>query len=120
MSQTSPKSSSTIERRQLLAAALGTQNVTTVDIRRITLGPGQKTGRHAHPCPVVGYVASGTGFCQIEGEMAELLPVGAAFYEPAGRVISDFGNASDVTPLTFIAFYLLDGDQELIQMLDKK
>jgi quercetin dioxygenase-like cupin family protein len=120
MSQTPPQSSATIERHPLLAAMLGARNVTSVDIRRITLGPGQKSGRHVHPCPVVGYIASGTGFCQIEGEMAELLPVGAAFYEPAGRVIADFGNASDVTPLTFIAFYLLDGDQELIQMLDRK
>jgi quercetin dioxygenase-like cupin family protein len=110
---------STIERQQLITAALGNRNVSSVDVRKITLAPGQKAGRHLHPCPVVGYIASGTGFCQIEGEPAELLPVGSAFYEPAGRVIADFGNASDVTALTFIAFYLLDGDQELITMLDK-
>lgn len=107
-----------IERQQLLNAALQRRNVSNVDIRKITLGPGQKTGRHSHPCAVVGYIASGTAFCQIEGESAELLPVGSAFYEPAGRVISDFGNASDTTSLTFIAFYLLDGDQELITLLD--
>jgi len=109
-----------IERHQLLNAALGSRNVTNVDIRRITLGPGQKSGRHLHPCTVVGYIASGTAFYQIEGEAAELLPVGSAFHEPAGRVIADFGNASDTTPMTFIAFYLLDGDQELITMLDKE
>jgi quercetin dioxygenase-like cupin family protein len=110
----------TIERQQLLSAVLGQRNVSTVDIRKITLGPRQKAGRHQHPCPVVGYIASGTAFCQIEGEPAELLPVGSAFYEPAERVIADFGNASDVTPLTFIAFYLLDGEQDLITMLDNK
>ncbi len=110
----------TIERQLLLSAALGERNINTVDIRRITLAPGQKAGRHLHPCPVVGYIASGTGFYQIEGESAELLPVGSAFYEPAERVIADFGNASDVTPLTFIAFYLLDGEQELITMLENK
>jgi quercetin dioxygenase-like cupin family protein len=109
---------STIERQQLITAALGNRNVSSVDVRRITLAAGQKTGRHLHPCPVVGYVASGTGFYQIEGEPTELLPVGSAFYEPAQRVIAEFGNASDVTPLTFIAFYLLDGDQELITLLD--
>ena len=97
---------------------LGQRNVSTVDIRKITLAPRQKAGRHLHPCAVVGYIASGTAFCQIEGEPAELLPVGSAFYEPAERVIADFGNASDVTPLTFIAFYLLDGEQDLITMLD--
>ncbi len=113
-------STSTIDRVQLLNAVLGARSVTNIDIRRITLGPGQKAGRHLHPCPVVGYIASGTAFCQIEGEAAELLPVGSAFYEPADRVIADFGNASDVMPMTFIAFYLLNGDQELITMLDKE
>jgi quercetin dioxygenase-like cupin family protein len=108
----------TIERQQLLNAALGGRNVSRVDVRRITLSPGQKAGRHLHPCPVTGYIASGTAFLQIEGEAAELLPVGSAFYEPAGRIIADFGNASDVAPMTFIAFYLLDGDQELIKMLE--
>jgi quercetin dioxygenase-like cupin family protein len=111
-------SQSTIERQPLLVAALGSRSVSRVDVRRITLAPGQKTGRHLHPCPVVGYIASGTAFCQVEGEPAELLPVGSVFYEPADRVIVDFGNASDLTPLTFIAFYLLDGDQDLITMLD--
>ncbi len=111
---------STIERQQLIIAALGSRRVTSVDVRSITLAPGQKSGRHLHPCPVVGYIARGTGFYQVEGEPAELLPVGSAFYEPAQRVIADFGNASDVTLLTFIAFYLLDGEQDLITMLDSK
>jgi quercetin dioxygenase-like cupin family protein len=113
-------SQQTIERQQLIAAPLGNRNVTSVDVRRITLAPSQKSGRHLHPCPVVGYIASGTGFYQIEGKPAELLPVGSAFYEPAGSVIADFGNASDVTPLTFIAFYLLDGEQDLITMLESE
>jgi quercetin dioxygenase-like cupin family protein len=110
----------TIDRQQLLSAVLGGRNVTTVDVRRISLAPKQRAGRHLHPCPVVGYIASGTAYCQIEGENAELLPVGAAFYEPADRVIADFGNASDLDPMTFIAFYLLDGDQPLIEMLDRE
>jgi quercetin dioxygenase-like cupin family protein len=110
----------TIDRQQLLMAALGEQTVTAVDIRRITLSPSQNSGRHIHPCPVVGYIASGTAYCQIEGQPAELLPVGSAFYEPAERVIADFGNASDTTPMTFIAFYLVHGEQDLIQMLENQ
>lgn len=109
---------SSVERKQLLLAAVGSRQITNVDVRRITLDPGQKSGRHLHPCPVVGYIASGTAYCQVEGQPAELLPVGSAFYEPADTVIVDFGNASDVTPMTFIAFYLLNGQQDLITMLN--
>jgi hypothetical protein len=32
--------------------------------------------------------------------------------------MADFRNASDTKPLTFITFYLLDGHQDLITMLD--
>lgn len=109
-----------IERQQLLQALVDNRMVTNIDVRKITLAPGQKAGRHLHPCPVVGYIVSGTAFYEVEGDSAEMLPVGSAFYEPADRVIVDFGNASDVTPMTFIAFYLLNGDQELITMLEAK
>jgi quercetin dioxygenase-like cupin family protein len=109
-----------IQRRELLKAILGQRNVSTVDIREIRLEPGQLAGRHLHPCPVVGYIASGTATYQIEGEQAQTLPAGSAFYEPADKPIALFGNASQAEPMTFIAFYLLDGEQNLIQMLDSQ
>jgi hypothetical protein len=46
------------------------------------------------------------------------LPAGSAFHEPAGAIIANFGNASDSEPMTFVAFYLLKGEQELIRMLE--
>ena len=107
----------TIDRKQLLTAALGSRNVSDIDIRQITLSPGQQSGRHLHPCAVVGYIASGNAHMQIEGQPNQPLPTGSAFYEPAGAVIANFGNASETEPMTFIAFYLLDGQQDLIQML---
>lgn len=55
---------------------------------------------------------------QIEGEAVQILSAGSAFYEPADAIIANFGNASDSEPMTFIAYYLLDGEQELIRMLD--
>ena len=79
---------------------------------------GQQAGRHLHPCAVLGYIVEGTASYQIEGEAMQTLPAGSAFYEPADTVIANFGNASDSEPMTFIAFYLLDGEQELIQMLE--
>lgn len=109
-----------IERQPLLQKIFGNHAVTQVDVNRVTFPPRGKSGRHIHPCPVVGYIVSGSAYCQIEGESAELYPVGSAFYEPANRPIADFGNASDTIPMTFIAFYLLDGDQKTIEMLPPK
>jgi quercetin dioxygenase-like cupin family protein len=113
-------STSAIERKQLLAAVMGNRNVTTVDVREITLDAGLHSGRHLHPCAVVGYIAKGTAVFQIEGEPEQTLPTGSAFYEPADTVIADFGNASETDPMTFVAFYLLDDEQELITMLESR
>jgi quercetin dioxygenase-like cupin family protein len=107
----------TIERKQLLTAVLGNRKVTNADVREIRLEPGQQSGLHLHPCTVLGYIVNGAATLQIEGELVQELPTGSAFYEPAGTVITNFGNASDSETMTFVAFYLLDGEQDLIQML---
>jgi len=106
-----------IERKQLLKAVTGSRNVSSVDVRQIHFQPGQETGRHLHPCTVVGYIVAGTAEYQIEGQPPQLLPAGSAFHEPAGTVIESFRNASPSDPMTFVAFYLLDGEQDLITML---
>ncbi len=112
-------SQSAIQRKPLLAAELNNPRVTSVDVREITLAPGQQTGLHVHPCAVFGYIVSGTALFQINGQPAQTLQAGSAFHEPAEAVIAQFSNASKDLPLTFIAFYLKDGEQELIKMLDK-
>jgi quercetin dioxygenase-like cupin family protein len=109
----------TIVRKQLLFAPTGDRNLTSVDVREIRFEPGQQTGRHLHPCPVFGYIVEGAVRFQIDGQPVQHLATGSAFHEPAGAVIAQFDNASDSEPMTFIAFYLLDGDQELIQMLER-
>jgi quercetin dioxygenase-like cupin family protein len=109
-----------IQRKHLLTAILGNRNVSSVDVREIRLEPGQLAGRHFHPCAVVGYIVGGTALYQIEGQATQTLPTGSAFYEPADTVIANFGNASQSAPMTFIAFYLLDGEQDLIRMLESK
>jgi quercetin dioxygenase-like cupin family protein len=110
----------TIQRKHLLTAEMDNRNLTAVDVREIRLEPRQETGRHLHPCPVVGFIKEGTATYQIEGEPAITLPAGAAFYEPADTVIASFANASDRDPLVFVAFYMLDGDQELIKNLQSR
>ena len=107
-----------IERKELLKTVLKNGVFTSADVRGIRLQPGQRSGRHLHPCAVLGYIVEGTAIYQIEGELEQILPAGSAFHEPAGAIIADFGNASDSESMTFVAFYLLNGDQELIQMLD--
>jgi len=107
----------TITRNHLLTAELGARQVTSVEIKEITLAPGQKAGLHLHPCPVTGYIARGTASMQVEGEEELILKEGSAFYEPADKHIIHFSNHSNSEPMTFIAFYLLNGKQELIKML---
>jgi quercetin dioxygenase-like cupin family protein len=110
---------STIVRKPLLTVPFGSKRVTAVDVREIRFGPHQQTGRHKHPCPVIGYVVEGTAVLEVEGQPVIMLPAGSSFYEPAETVIVRFDNAGDV-PMTFIAHYLLEGQQELIDMLPAK
>ena len=49
------------------------------------------------------------------GQRVRELRPGDVFFEPAGEAICRFDNLSDREPATFIAFYLLNGDQPLIQ-----
>lgn len=106
-----------IVRKELLRASIGPQIVSTVDVREISFAPGQQTGRHRHPCPVVGYIVEGSAILQIEGQDPQLLPTGAAFHEPAGTVIARFDNASQTEPMKFIAYYLLAANEPLIELL---
>jgi quercetin dioxygenase-like cupin family protein len=111
--------SADIVRVPLLDAALGARpEIGHVRSARIELAPGQETGRHRHPCDVVGYVAAGTIRFQVEGEEERTLGAGDAFHEPAGAPIAHFDNAAENEPATFIAFYLLPpGEETLIEML---
>lgn len=106
-----------IDRKELLAVRLPNWNVSTADVREVTLGPGIRASRHLHPCAVVGYIVSGSALYQIDGQPSQTLTTGSAFYEPPSTVIAEFGNASDTDPLVFVAIYLLNGDQDLIAML---
>jgi quercetin dioxygenase-like cupin family protein len=109
-----------IERKELLLAPIGSRTISTVDIKEVTMPPGQKGAYHNHPCPVVGHVVSGSILFQLEGDSAKVLKAGEAFYEPAGTPIVHFDNASETEPLKFIAYYLLNGEKELIKLLPVK
>ena len=72
---------------------------------------------HQHPCPVFGYIAEGEAVLEVKGQTPQHLPTGSAFYEPPETVILRFDNASAERRMKFICFYLLEGKQELIEML---
>lgn len=84
---------------------------------RVELPPGQPSGRHFHPGPVTGYVESGRIAFERDGQPAGQLGPGDVFFEPAGETIDRFDNLSAAEPAVFIAFYLLAGDQPLIEPL---
>ena len=86
-----------------------------VEAYRVELPPGQPTGPHFHPGPVAGYVESGLIEFEPDGQPARQLRAGDVFFEPAGETIQRFDNLSDREPAAFVAFYLLNGDQPLIQ-----
>ena len=113
-------STDAIYRKPLFTALLAqAKKVGKVEIKEIVFQPGQKTGLHFHPCPVVGYIVEGTVAFQVEGCEERTLRAGEAFFEPANAKIRKFDNASDSKGMKFIAFYLLDStEDELIRMLE--
>jgi len=109
-----------VTRRDLLTAAIDSgKPVSTVQIKEVTMGPGQKAPLHLHPCPTVGVVTEGTIAFQIEGEPVQYLKPGDAFYEPANVRVARFDNDAD-TPARFAVLYLLARDEhEIIRILQK-
>lgn len=86
-----------------------------IEAHRVELPPGMPAGSHTHPGPVTGYVERGRIAYQRDGQPASELGPGDVFFEPAGEIIRRFDNLSDTEPAAFVAFYLLRGDQPLIE-----
>jgi quercetin dioxygenase-like cupin family protein len=86
---------------------------------RIRFAPGQPTGIHRHAMSTCGVVTAGTFVLEIDGEQPRKLHAGDAFFEPAGRTIRRFDNASAEEPAEIVAFFLTDDPQRPpIEMLD--
>jgi len=111
---------STIKRDELLNINLDKQEISSMKIVEITFQAGQQAPRHQHPCPVVGRILSGTCLIQVEGQEPQILKSGDAFFEPAQTPVIHFDNYSQTEPLKFVAYYLINGDKELIKLLPSK
>ncbi|MTI32761.1 cupin domain-containing protein [Cytophagales bacterium RKSG123] len=109
-----------IHRNNLLNANVGMRTFSSIKVVEIEFEAGQKGIYHKHPCPVVGYIVSGSCLVQVEGESPKVLKAGDAFFEPAETPIAHFDNYSNKEPMKFIAYYLLNGEKELIEILPPK
>lgn len=103
--------------RKNLEAVLLEQKVSKVEIQEITFPAGQTAPKHLHPCPVVGYIKSGSVLFQIEGKEPVVLKEGDSFYEPKNVNILHFDNASGDKPMTFIAFYLKEVNEDNVRLI---
>lgn len=110
----------TVIRKQIKDIRFDARPVSHVDVREISLAPGQAGPLHKHPCPVVGYIISGSALYQAKGQASIILKAGDAFYEPANVVITHFDNASKTEPLHFVINYLMDKEKDFIILLDNK
>lgn len=107
-----------VVRHDLLTASISPAwSVASAAIKQVILPPHYPTGRHLHPCPVVGVLLEGEILFQLEGGPPQILHAGDAVYEPADARVLHFDNIGD-RPAILTACYLLAPDQhELIRLL---
>ncbi len=109
-----------IVRNELLNARIGERLISKVKVVEIEFMAGQKAPLHKHPCPVIGSIVEGQCLVQVDGEPAMILKAGDAFFEPADKPIVHFDNYSEKEPMKFIAYYLLNNEKDLIELLPTK
>ncbi|HEY4124889.1 MAG TPA: cupin domain-containing protein [Rhizomicrobium sp.] len=92
--------------------------VDRVEVKRLTLSPGGKTGPHTHPGPTISYVVAGTLIVQVGNAEAKTFHTGEVIYEPGNTTITRFDNASEKEPAVFVTSYLLSSDdKDIIHMI---
>jgi quercetin dioxygenase-like cupin family protein len=94
------------------------KNVSSVSVVRIDYQPGQRTGRHIHPMPVIGYVLEGSFVVKVSGGAETHYAAGQSIYEPADTIIERFDNDSSTKAAVLIGHYLAGpGQTELVRIL---
>lgn len=88
----------------------GSLRVSMVEVSYL---PGESSPRHAHNCPVIGYVVDGAVRMHVEGESPAVYRRGETFYEPPGGVHLVSANESRELPARFVAWFLCDSDAPL-------
>lgn len=84
-----------------------------VHVVQVTYPPGAMSMAHRHPCPVVGYVISGTMRMQVSDQPVAEYKAGDTFFELPTDVHRMGSNPSKDTPAIFTATFVCDKDTPL-------
>jgi quercetin dioxygenase-like cupin family protein len=88
----------------LLRAKFEPRVIRKIEIGEFHFTPGQAAPVHTHAAPALGYVSKGAIIYQVEGQPAQTLEAGDAFFEPVGPQIMRFDNASQTDEAIFTDF----------------
>ena len=81
-----------------------------ISLVEVTYAPGAGSAAHVHRCPVVGHVVTGALRTRSDGTGEHVYRAGESFQEDAGQAHLVSANASDSVPVTFLAYFVCDGD----------
>lgn len=110
----SAAAAATLAPQLLLDVDFAPRDIAKVDIGDFHFLPGQKAPIHTHAAPAIGYVSKGTIYYQVEGQPAQILKAGDAFFEPVGPRILHFDNASATQGAVFTDFNLQQAGEPFI------
>jgi quercetin dioxygenase-like cupin family protein len=79
----------------------------------VTYPPGATSTAHRHPCPVVGYMVSGTMRMQVSDQPVAEYKAGDTFVEMPTDVHRMATNPSTDTPAVFLATFVCDKETPL-------
>jgi quercetin dioxygenase-like cupin family protein len=91
-----------------------------VHIVDVPYAPGETSKPHTHPCPVIGYVVSGSIRHQVKGEPEAVYHAGQTFYEPPNGIHLESSNDSKTEPAHLIAFFVCDHETPLTKRVQAK
>ena len=80
---------------------------------QVTYPPGATSSAHRHPCPVFGYMISGTMRMQVSDQPPAEYKAGDSFSEMPTDVHRMATNPSADTPAVFLATFVCDTDTPL-------
>jgi len=89
---------------KLLTASFEPRSVGKIEVGDFHFTAGQVAPVHTHAAPTLGYVSKGTILYQVEGQPAQILKAGDAFFEPVGPQILHFDNGSQTEEAVFTDF----------------